>query len=87
MSLNKMTALALRVGIVAGMVLMAFGLVLEMTGHGDRILYLGILVLIASPFVGAIVTFLCLLKEGDRYWAVIAGILLLITTAGILVSI
>ena len=46
----------------------------------------GVLVLIASPLAGVVVTLLCLLREKDRFWAMIAGILLMITIAGVLIS-
>lgn len=86
MNMNKATALTLRAGVVLGMVLMAAGLCVSMTGGGDSLLRAGILVLIASPFAGVIVTFLCLAIERDTFWASVAGILLIITTAGVIVS-
>ncbi|MDO5852511.1 MAG: hypothetical protein Q4Q62_00280 [Thermoplasmata archaeon] len=86
MNMNKATALTLRAGVVLGMVLMAAGLCVSMTGGGDSLLRAGILVLIASPFAGVIVTFLCLVIERDTFWASVAGILLIITTAGVIVS-
>lgn len=86
MNLNKSTALTLRAGIVVGMVLMVIGLIMDATGGGDGILYTGILVLIISPFLGAIVSFVSLLSERDWLWAAVAGVLILITTAGIVIS-
>ncbi len=86
MNLNRSTALTLRAGIVIGMVLMIIGLIMDATGGGDGILYIGILVLIISPFLGAIVSFISLLSENDWLWAAVAGVLILITTAGIVIS-
>lgn len=86
MNLNRSTALTLRAGIVIGMVLMIIGLIMDATGGGDGILYIGILVLIISPFLGAIVSFISLLSERDWLWAAVAGVLILITTAGIVIS-
>lgn len=86
MNLNRSTALTLRAGIVVGMVLMIIGLIMDATGGGDGILYIGILVLIISPFLGAIVSFISLLSERDWLWAAVAGVLILITTAGIVIS-
>lgn len=86
MNLNRSTALTLRAGIVIGMVLMVIGLIMDATGGGDGILYIGILVLIISPFLGAIVSFISLLSERDWLWAAVAGVLILITTAGIVIS-
>lgn len=85
MMLNKATALTLRAGIVLGMILMVAGLIMSAMSD-DALLYCGVLVLIASPLAGAVVTFLCLLRERDGFWATIAGILLIITIAGALIS-
>lgn len=86
MTLNKSTALTLRAGVVLGMVLMVAGLAMSMCGIGDGVLYAGILVLILSPFASIIVSFACLLREKDSFWAMIAGILLIVTIAGIVIS-
>ena len=86
MNLNRSTALTLRAGIVLGMILMVIGLLVESTGGDDTILYAGILVLIISPFLGVIVSFVSLLSEKDWIWAIVAGILIVITTTGILMS-
>ncbi len=86
MSLNKLTALVLRAGIVLGLILITIGLAVTMTGGEDSILYAGVLVLIASPFAGVIATFLCLVKEKDWFWVLVAGILLMITCAGVVLS-
>lgn len=84
--LNKATALTLRAGIVLGMVLMVAGLAMSAMSGDDALLYCGVLVLIASPLAGVVVTFLCLLRERDGFWVAIAGILLIITIAGALIS-
>ncbi len=86
MMLNRATALTLRAGVVLGMILMVIGLAVSAMDGGDSVLYFGVLVLIASPLAGVVVTLLCLLKEKDRFWAMIAGILLMITVAGVLIS-
>lgn len=86
MMLNKATALTLRAGIVLGMFLMVAGLVVSAMNGGDALLYCGVLVLIASPLAGVVVTFLCLLREKDKFWTMIAGILLIITIAGAMIS-
>ena len=86
MNLNRSTAMTLRAGIVLGMVLMVIGLLVESTGGDDTILYAGILVLIISPFLGVIVSFVSLLSEKDWIWAIVTGILIVITTTGILMS-
>ena len=86
MTLNKLTALILRAGILLGLALIIIGLAVTMTGGEDSILYAGVLVLIASPFAGVIATFLCLVKEKDWFWVLVAGILLIITCAGVVLS-
>ena len=86
MMLNKTTALTLRAGVVLGMILMVVGLAVSAMNGGDSVLYFGVLVLIASPLADVVVTLLCLLREKDRFWAMIAGILLMITIAGVLIS-
>ncbi len=86
MTLNKATAMTLRAGIVLGMVLMMAGLVIDFAGMGDSVLYAGMLVLILSPFAGIVVSFLCLIRERDMFWAMVAGVLLIITVVGIVIS-
>ena len=86
MNLNRSTAMTLRAGIVLGMVLMVIGLLIESTSGDDTLLYTGMLVLIISPFLGVIVSFVSLLSEKDWIWAIVAGILIVITTTGILMS-
>ena len=82
MNLNKSTALTLRIGIAIGIALMAAGLAFSMSGHGDSVLYAGMLVLIVSPFAGVVVSLAALISAKDWYWAAVAAILLGITMAG-----
>ena len=82
MTLEHSTAMTLRVCVILGIALMAVGLAMSMAGMGDGVLYAGILVLIASPFVGVVVTFASLVRLKDWYWAGIAAVLLCITAAG-----
>ncbi len=87
MNLNKTTALTLRIGVVIGLILITAGLFLSMTDNGDVLLYFGILILIASPFLGVIASLVCLLKEKDTFWAMVAVILLVITATGAILAI
>lgn len=73
-------------GGIAGIVLIAAGLVLSMTGFGDSVLWLGILVLIASPMAGVFVSMIALLSEKDRKWAAVAMLLILLTVIGTAIS-
>ena len=86
MNLNKITALALRIGILVGMAAIAVGLVCEMTGMGEDVLYWGILILIASPFIGVLASFAALVHERDWHWATVALVLIAITGTGVLLS-
>ena len=87
MELNRSTALMLRIGIYAGLIISVIGLAMSMTGDNDRVLYAGIFVLIISPFLGVIVSLISLIKEKDWKWAVVAAILLLITVTGAVLSV
>lgn len=87
MELNRSTALMLRIGIYAGLIISVIGLAMSMTGGSDRVLYAGIFVLIVSPFLGVIVSLVSLIKEKDWRWAAVAAILLLITVTGAVLSV
>ena len=84
--LNKSTALTLRVGVVAGMILLVAGLVLDAVDGSEWLLYLGILVLIVSPFLGVVASFAVLFVEKDWKWAGIAAVLFVVTAIGIVIS-
>ncbi len=79
--LSRYTAMTLRVGIVLGLALMVIGLI-----FGGGILSLGLLVLIASPLAGVAVTTICLCRERDLFWTGIALVLIIVVTAGVVVS-
>ena len=87
MELNRSTALMLRIGIYAGLIISVIGLAISMMGGDDRVLYAGIFVLIVSPFLGVIVSLVSLIKEKDWKWAAVAAILLLITVTGAVLSV
>lgn len=84
--LNRSTAFTLRAGIVVGIVLMVAGLVQYAYDGEETLLYIGILILIISPFLGVIVSFVVLIMEKDWRWALVAAVLVIVTTAGILLS-
>lgn len=85
--LNRLTALTLRVGVVIGMVLMLAGLCLYLSDGTDTLIYIGLLVMIVSPFLGVIASFVVLILEKDWRWASVAAVLFIVTAIGILVSI
>lgn len=76
----------LRTGICIGMAIIIAGLVMSFMDMGDTVLYIGILILIVSPLLGVVVSFIALLKERDLKWAGAAAILLIVTAIGILIS-
>ena len=84
--LNRSTATTLRVGIVIGMVLMLAGLCLYFMDGTDTLIYIGLLVLIVSPFLGVIASFVVLVIERDWRWAAVAAILFVVTAIGIVIS-
>ena len=78
--------MTLRIGIFFGLALTVIGLVVEWAGMGDGLIYAGLLLLIASPFLGVITTTVCLFVEKDVYWGIVGIILLLITSSGIILN-
>jgi len=79
MNMNRMTAWTLRIGIVIGLILIVIG---EFMSEGNPFLYYGLLVLIASPMLAVIVTFIGLITERDWPWAGVAGLVVIIVVSG-----
>ena len=86
MNMNRMTALTLRIGMTLGIAVMIIGLVLDAMSMGQDVLFAGVLILIASPFLGVIVTTVALISSGDRKWSLVAIILIAIISIGIILS-
>lgn len=86
LDLNRSTAFMLRAGIVAGIVLMIIGLALYLMDGTETVLYLGVLVLIISPFLGVLVSFAVLIIDRDWRWTAVAAVLVIVTAIGILIS-
>lgn len=86
MNMNRMTALTLRIGMTLGIAIMIIGLVLDAMSMGQDVLFAGVLILIASPFLGIIVTTVALISSGDRKWSLVAIILIAIISIGIILS-
>ncbi|MBR2348399.1 MAG: hypothetical protein IKA66_04675 [Candidatus Methanomethylophilaceae archaeon] len=84
--MNRMTALTLRIGMTLGIAVMIIGLVLDAISMGQDVLFAGVLILIASPFLGVIVTTVALISSGDRKWSLVAIILIAIISIGIILS-
>lgn len=86
LDLNRSTAFMLRTGIAVGIVLMIIGLALYLMDVTETVLYIGVLVLIISPFLGVLVSFAVLVIDRDWRWAAVATVLVIVTAIGILVS-
>ena len=86
MNMNRMTALTLRIGMTLGIAVMIIGLVLDAISMGQDVLFAGVLILIASPFLGVIVTTVALISSGDRKWSLVAIILIAIISIGVILS-
>ncbi len=86
LDLNRSTAMMLRIGIYVGLAVIIAGLAMSMLGLGDTVLYMGMLILIISPFLGIVVSLAALIREGDRKWAGVAAVLLIITVIGVIIS-
>ena len=86
MNMNRMTALTLRIGMTLGIAVMIIGLVLDAMSMGQDVLFAGVLILIASPFLGIIVTTVALISSGDKKWSLVAIILIAIISIGVILS-
>jgi uncharacterized membrane protein len=84
--MNDLTFHALRYCLFAGIALIAAGLVLSEHEYGDSIMWIGLLILIASPFVGIIASFSGLVLEKDNRWAMVALILIAVILIGLVIS-
>ena len=73
--MNDATSLALKVCLFTGIAVLIAGLVLSDWEGGDSILWIGLLILIASPFVGILTACLCLIAEKDWKWVKVAAVL------------
>ena len=86
MRLYSATADTLRYGILVSMIVIMLGLAVDWLGHGERILWLGVLMLILAPLFGIIVSLVCLISENDRHWIKVTVALLSVIVAGIVVA-
>ncbi|MCL2317584.1 MAG: hypothetical protein FWC44_02740 [Methanomassiliicoccaceae archaeon] len=76
MKMNSVTSIALRICLFAGIVVLAIGLLVSGTEYGTEILWIGVLILIMSPFVGVLVAYAYLLAEKDWKWVKVATVLI-----------
>ena len=86
MSLNEETSSVLKYGTLLGLSIMIVGLLLSSFDFSDKILAVGVLVLIFTPFAGVLTSTKCLVQEKDRFWVRIALLLLTVLVIGMIVS-
>lgn len=86
MSLYRATSKTLWAGAVLGIAVIAMGLIVNILGYGENILWLGLLILIISPMLGVVVSAFYLLKDRDYAWAAVALILIAMTAVSILIT-
>jgi Protein of unknown function (DUF1634). len=86
--LYENTAAALRYGIVAGIIVIAIGLMVSSfdTVYEDRILWFGVLILLATPLFGIVVSLISLAAERDWKWVSVASVLLAIIASGVIIA-
>jgi uncharacterized membrane protein len=82
------TAFVLRAGALLGLVITAAGLIMQMLAmaYSDTVLAAGIVVLIASPFAGVIMSLTDLVRMKDMKWACVAALLTAIVSAGLVLA-
>lgn len=82
--MNRSIAWTLRIGIVVGLLLIVFG---EFMSEDNPFLYYGLMILIMSPLLAVVVAFIELLSEKDWFWAAVAGTVVIIVVAGMLLAV
>ena len=80
------TALAMKVSLIIGIIITAIGLVLSETDIGNRIMWAGLLILIISPLIGVLATYVSLMNEKDWFWVKVTTILIMAITIGLIIS-
>jgi uncharacterized membrane protein len=84
--MNKTTSFALRCCLFTGIVVLALGLILSEQDYGADILWVGLLILIASPFVGILTSYSCLIAEKDWKWTKVATVLTVLIVIFLVIS-
>ena len=85
-TINEATSTVIRIGTMIGIAIMTVGLLLFGTDYGEKILLGGTIVLVFTPLAGIITSLACLLKEGDRKWAMVAVILIAVIAVGLAIT-
>jgi hypothetical protein len=82
---RRLTSLTLKVCVAVGLSVTAVGLLISDTNEGWNIMWLGLLILICSPFVGVLATFVALAVEKDP-WVKVGAALIIIVLTGLLIT-
>jgi len=86
MKMNEATSLALRICLFTGIAVLMVGLLISGLGYGDDVLWLGLLILILSPFMGVLTTYFHLIAEKDWKWAKVATVLTVLIVVFLIIS-
>ena len=85
MNVNDLTSTVLKISLIFGLIVTTAGLLL-LDHFGDTILWVGLLILICSPLIGVLVTFIMLFKEKDWRWVKITLVLIVVIVTGLVLS-
>ena len=85
MNVNNLTSTVLKISLIAGLIITTAGLLLQ-DHFGDIILWVGLLIMICSPLIGILTTFMMLFKEKDWKWVKITLVLIVVIVAGLVIS-
>ena len=85
MNVNDLTSTVLKISLIFGLIVTTAGLLLQ-DHFGDTILWVGLLILICSPLIGVLVTFIMLFKEKDWRWVKITLVLIVVIVTGLVLS-
>jgi len=84
-NVNNLTSTVLRISLITGLIITTAGLLLQ-DHFGDIILWVGLLIMICSPLIGILTTFIMLFKEKDWKWVKITLVLIVVIVAGLVIS-
>jgi Protein of unknown function (DUF1634). len=84
-NVNDLTSTVLKISLIFGLIVTTAGLLL-LDHFGDTILWVGLLILICSPLIGVLVTFIMLFKEKDWRWVKITLVLIVVIVTGLVLS-
>lgn len=88
MNLLESISKTLRSCVILSVVLAVIGLIAERMGssYGEGLTWLAILILILSPFIGAIAATISLASQKDRKWAAFGAVLIFVSLMGMAIA-